>query len=460
LDVSSATSGTPEATQARHIIRQAQLGAMLRHIEAVARVGFTCELPGLGVVTCKPFVTSLLVDTKERWQFCCLRGERCCAWCRIRKGRSLFRVSTPHCLAQVQREWALADSTTVSAAVRAGARSRLQRWGFHATRRSCFIEVCRESRLGPGPDDGGEVFGGTAGVDVMHGLYIKMTRELFAVLRLLCKTGKHAVALDEAIKTLRFRDPTSGTRSRGVEGISSDLGITAERRVHLLFALGAVLGTTGSILRHTQAVKTDFLQAVCSAQIVFLSTRRHRAFTYGSASWCRAMTRASDLPRPAPNATRHNRPRPCVVCAAEMQAIYTGEGLKFYGAMEQLHEYLQRTVHGLGIDLLGVCAAPTRSLHAPTCYMPRPAPTYTMPQHPCPLPRGACPNMRHAPTCPNIPNAPTPFPCPNIPHAPTPTPCPNTHAPCPNTLTHAPTPMPHAPTSPTPSSDHTFARFL
>ena len=227
---------------------------MLRHIEAVARVGFTCELPGLGVVTCKPFVTSLLVDTKERWQFCCLRGERCCAWCRIRKGRSLFRVSTPHCLAQVQREWALADSTTVSAAVRAGARSRLQRWGFHARRRSCFIEVCRESRLGPGPDGGGEVFGGTAGVDVMHGLYIKMTRELFAVLRLLCKTGKHAVALDEAIKTLRFRDPTSGTRSRGVEGISSDLGVTAERRVHLLFALGAVLGTTGSILRHTQAM--------------------------------------------------------------------------------------------------------------------------------------------------------------------------------------------------------------
>ena len=67
LDVSSVTSGTPEATKERHIIRQAQLGAMLRHTEAVARVRFTCELPGLGDVTCKPFVTSLLVDTKERW---------------------------------------------------------------------------------------------------------------------------------------------------------------------------------------------------------------------------------------------------------------------------------------------------------------------------------------------------------------------------------------------------------
>ena len=151
------------------------------------------------------FVVCRQLDSKETYAYTGLRAERCCPWCRLRKGRSAFRDASPHDTSQMLQLWSAADSPIASDA-RRSARAKLQRYGWHSTRRCGLLGVASACLL-PGPTGGGPLRG-VIGVDVLHGIYTAWTQYLFDTLRtLLSDTARKA--LDASVGDFVLRDPVT-----------------------------------------------------------------------------------------------------------------------------------------------------------------------------------------------------------------------------------------------------------
>jgi len=295
---------TVDRTKANFLLRQGCINAVISRIEAVAAVGFTCRLPGfVQERRFRPFLCAMQLDSKETYAYAGLRSERCCPWCRLRNGRSAFRVATPHDTAEVERLWAAADAPTNSEA-RTMARARLRRHGWHETRRCGLLDVARHCLL-PGPADSGPLRG-IVGVDVLHGLYQAWHGYLFEALDTLMPTPEaaHRKALDAVVGEYTLRDPESGKRVRRLTSLLSKDGLTAEKRVILLFLLASSLGTSASVLGVNPEVSTAALQCISSCEIVFLACRNHRPYTQ-----------------------------------EELKTIFEGQGIQFFGALVTLRDH-------------------------------------------------------------------------------------------------------------------------
>jgi len=272
-----------DAVEVRHLLRQGCINAIVGRIETIARTGFACLLPHLEqAVTksycCRPFLCCMQLDSKETYAYAGLRSERCCPWCRLRPGRSLFRTAREHDRAEITSLWAVANPPVRSAARRA-ARLRLGRHGWHPTRRCGLLDVAKSCLL-PGPVGGG-VLRGIIGVDVLHGLYIAWNRYLFGTLRKLLpsETSKARKALDSVIAGFVLRDPETGKRQRNLDSLLGQEGLTAEKRVMLMVLLATALGTSGGVLGAPREIVEAVTQSVASAEVVFLACRGHRSYT-------------------------------------------------------------------------------------------------------------------------------------------------------------------------------------
>ena len=305
--------------KAAHLIRQGVVNAVLDCIEAVARHGFVCRLPtpegNQRIYHCRPFVCSIQADSKETKEYCCLRAERCCPWCRHRKGFSNFKKCKPHNVEELEELWKIADIAPLRSRDGKLAREKLQRWGFHATQR-CGLLVHARACLLPGPPDSGP-YRGVVGVDIMHGIFIAWHRYIMDGLDLLLRSEKSKArfALNTMVSNYVLTHPDTGKRTRRINSLFGKEGLTAEKRVLIVFLLACALAPDASILRDEvpQDVKEALLQAVASAELVFLACRNHRAYT--------------------------NK---------ELVTIFEDQGLLFFASLEKIYAHAQQQVHSFG----------------------------------------------------------------------------------------------------------------
>ena len=159
----------------------------------------------------------------------------------------MFRTARPHDVGEIRQLWAAADAPAISRA-RTAARDRLARHGWHPTRRCGLLDVA-DACLLSGPVGGGPLRG-IIGVDILHGIYISWSRYLFQALRKLLptETSRARKALDACVSAFVLRDPETGKRLRRLNTLLSLDGLTAEKRVILMFLLATALGTGGEVL--------------------------------------------------------------------------------------------------------------------------------------------------------------------------------------------------------------------
>lgn len=272
--------GTAKQVQVKHLLRQGCISAIIKRIETLAETGFSCLLPcdeGLKIRNCRPFLCCMQLDSKETCAYACLRAERCCPWCRLRNGRSAFRRSRPHDPAEITVLWNTADGPPGQE--RTKARARLKRHGWHPTRRCELLSTASKCLL-PGPEGGGP-FRGIIGVDIMHGVFIAWSRYLLDALRKILPTAgsKPRRALESFASTFVLRDSVSGKRLRRIHSLLGKEGLTAEKRVIIVFLLATALGTDGTVLSIPPEVYQALVQCIVSAEVVFLSCRGHRPYT-------------------------------------------------------------------------------------------------------------------------------------------------------------------------------------
>ena len=143
-------------------------------------------------------------------------------------------------------------------------------------------------------------------MDVLHGIYQAWHGYLFDVLGLLMPTAEaaHRKALDAVVGGFVLRDPQSGKRLRRLTSLLGKEGLTAEKRVILLFLLTNGLGTSASVLGLPREVSAVALQCVSSCEIVFLACRNHRPYT-----------------------------------EMELITIFEEQGVQFFAALEQLRDH-------------------------------------------------------------------------------------------------------------------------
>ena len=112
-------------------------------------------------------------------------------------------------------------------------------------------------------------------------------------------------------------------------------GLTAEKRVILLFLLASALGKTANILGLSRELSEAAIQCVASAQIVFLACRQHRPYS-----------------------------------ADELKEIFEIQGRMFFKSLEKLWDEGQRKVGSLTLSL---------HLYINDTYMTNVVLTYTLP---------------------------------------------------------------------------------
>ena len=96
----------------------------------------------------------------------------------------------------------------------------------------------------------GRVFGGLFGFDVMHAIFINWCSYYLDRIIHDSMTVKMRETLDQRLEELwgRFRDPETGKTSRtSKRAITSQVGLTAEQRVLVVFLTQHVLGSQACI---------------------------------------------------------------------------------------------------------------------------------------------------------------------------------------------------------------------
>ena len=292
LDVFGSNRETENFRLARHHLYQEIVVSVVGVVERVQRNGVVCSLPTGDKYdeevtwTLLPVVAATQFDTKERYKFFANRAERSCAICSgPRKGRSAFRVGTPHVnrWQEIQRLQNLVDDARTSKRQRSRAQSSLERKGLHAVKRCRLPSRCPNSMLSAP----GRVFGGLVACDVMHAIFINWCSYFLSALHDIL-TLSMKKKLDERLETLWgcFRNPETGETSRAPRGaITSQTGLTAELRVLVVFLTMHVLGSQASIFDTDthKRVREHVLMAGSSLVLILTAVRNKRPYT--DAEW-------------------------------------------------------------------------------------------------------------------------------------------------------------------------------
>ena len=287
LEVFGANRDTENFRLARHHLYQEIVVSIVSVVERAQRNGVLCSLPTgpnneEETWTLLPVVAAAQFDTKERYQFFGNRAERTCAICSgPRKGRSVFRRGTPHAnrWAEIQRLQHLADGGAGTTRKRKQAQLALERKGFHALKRCRLPLRCPQSLLSAP----GRVFGGLVACDVLHAIFINWCSYYLTAVHD-CVTPSMKQKMDQRLETLcgRFRDPETGQTSRAPKGaITSQVGLTAELRVLVVFLMMHVLGSQASILDTPthERVREHVLMAGSSLVLILTAVRNKRPYT-------------------------------------------------------------------------------------------------------------------------------------------------------------------------------------
>ena len=220
-----------------------------------------------------------------RYKFFGCRSERCCAICSgPRKGRSTFRRGTPHVnrWREIQRLQSVVDAGTRLRKRRREhieAEKSLERKGLHALKRCRLPERCPRSLL----TFPGCMLGGLFGFDVMHAFFINYCSYFLQRTHDSLTPGMKEV-LDQRLAELwgRFRDPDTGKTSRTPKGaITSQVGLTAENRVLVVFLTLHVLGSQACIFATDthERIREHVLVAGSALVMILTAVRKKRPYT-------------------------------------------------------------------------------------------------------------------------------------------------------------------------------------
>lgn len=228
--------GVRNISDARRVLVQRCIGAILKVVNDCAKRGFTCTLRDIaGDREKKWHLYAVLarteLDTKERYKFFgCARQRACPIGSGPRKGRSIFRQCTPHATRKdMPRKRQLASREDSSPDCVAAKESLLRR-GCHPTI-SCpaVLEDCRDAIL-PVP---ARLFAGLCAYDVMHTIYIGAVGYLLeAVLDLVTPSLKRQLD-SRTVLFSPFRDKNTGSLARRAPKVTRLAYLTAEQHVRL-----------------------------------------------------------------------------------------------------------------------------------------------------------------------------------------------------------------------------------
>lgn len=155
----------------------------------------------------------------------------------------------------------------------------VERKGLHGVKRCRLPLRCPRSLLTPQ----GRIFGGLAGCDVMHAIFINCCSYfLCGVQGCLTPTLKRLLEIRMEGLWGRFRDPETGKTSRAPRGaMTSETGLTAELRVQVVFMMMHVLGSQAAFLEtRTHSRVREYVLRAGSALIVLLTAvRKKRPYT-------------------------------------------------------------------------------------------------------------------------------------------------------------------------------------
>ena len=206
------------------------------------------------------------------------QNKQSCSHCRRRKSRSAFRGSTPQLGSAVNRLYDIATGN--NALFRDAARAKLKRWGFNWKRRCLLTSTCRNLLLRlPGRD---EVFPCLDWRDVLHAILMFLARQMIECLDYIPFTSANRRTLDRRLvflgRTRYFRDPDDHLY-RTMKTMFSEVGMTGQDRVQLLFFLPHVFGPVADSLLPTPAYYQPLMTAISRAQLIIIAARGLRCYT-------------------------------------------------------------------------------------------------------------------------------------------------------------------------------------
>ena len=197
-------------------------------------------------------------------------------------------MGTPHAdrWAEIQRLQSVVDAGTRVRKRRREhieAEASLRRKGFHALKRCRLPERCPQSLL----TVPGRVFGGLFGFDRMHAIfinwcsyYLQRTHDSL--------TPSMKEMLDQRLDALwgRFRDPETGKTSRTPKGaITSQVGLTAEYRVLVVFLTLHVLGSQACIFNTDTHERMREHVLIAGSALVMILTAVRKKRPYSEREW-------------------------------------------------------------------------------------------------------------------------------------------------------------------------------
>ena len=250
----------PQVAQAKHELRQACMGAIIKAIDDSAQDGFYCLLKENQKRLLFPIICRMEFDTKERYKFFCCHKQRTCGiGSGPRQGRSALRTCTPHAsrLDLPAKRRSAADPRSVD---HAKAVKSLIRWGIHPSRQ-CTALMGRTCLL----QWPGRIHFGLYAYDVMHHLYINTISYCLDTL-LDNMTPRQKRQLDARVRSLGSFRTHEGVTSKRVSTLSTTGCLTAEMKVQVTHVTHNMLPT----IRYTQHIHTS--PTTCYPQYVAHNT--------------------------------------------------------------------------------------------------------------------------------------------------------------------------------------------
>ena len=245
------------------------------------------------------------LDTPERVKYFGLRSQRTCGTCRLRRGRSVTRISTRHnsVLLEAALDEAEAECHTRPAINRRKRkRDQVLRHGWNWERRCRLLDYAKNCLVHV-RGFGSTVYGGLINYDRLHVWNINkctycmellascVPKECYATVAArvkachqfrflfhLCGCVCVCIITYACLNTAHVcRNPVTGSRHRRLTSVLHMTNLTAERRVRAIFYWAHVLGPAADIM--PERLKRHALTAVATLQILLIATRGHRSYT-------------------------------------------------------------------------------------------------------------------------------------------------------------------------------------
>ena len=278
LETSDAWLDTDEYRDAKFHLLQECVAAIVSVIEDHAEHGFK------GVLGDKKFLFfprlgGMTLDTPERAKYFGQQNMRSCAFCRLRNGRSLTRLSRrqdKH-LIRLLMGWATREAhTRAEISQRAKARAKLKRHGWNYKRRCRLMDVALHCLVDT-PQFPNTPFSGLCHYERMHTFFINYCTYLLEILSELVPKEHINLVHERVRRCHQFRDPISGRTHPRLPSVLKMTHLTAERRVRAVFYWAHILGTSADVI--IPAMRMHATVAVSTLQLVLIAVRGHRAYT-------------------------------------------------------------------------------------------------------------------------------------------------------------------------------------